>query len=203
MITAQMVKELRDKTGAGYLDCKKALTETSGDFEKAIDKLREWGLAAAGKKAGRSADQGVVESYIHGEGRLGVIVEVNCETDFVGRTPEFRAFAHDIAMQIAAARPVYVAKDDVPAAVVERERAVLAAQAEAEGKPAALVERMVAGRLAKYFQDVCLLEQPFIRDQDKSGRTISDLVKGMIAKFGENIQVRRFVRMELGEDLDQ
>jgi len=203
VITAQMVKELRDKTGAGYLDCKKALTETSGDFEKAIDKLREWGLAAAGKKAGRSADQGVVESYIHGEGRLGVIVEVNCETDFVGRTPEFRAFAHDIAMQIAAARPVYVAKDDVPAAVVERERAVLAAQAEAEGKPAALVERMVAGRLAKYFQDVCLLEQPFIRDQDKSGRTISDLVKEMIAKFGENIQVRRFVRMELGEDLDQ
>lgn len=203
MITAQMVKELRDKTGAGYLDCKKALTETGGDFEKAVDKLREWGLAAAGKKAGRSADQGAVESYIHGEGRLGVIVEVNCETDFVARTREFRAFAHDIAMQIAATRPLYVSKEDVPAAMVERERAVLAAQAEAEGKPAAVIERMVTGRLAKFFQDVCLLEQPFIRDQDKSGRTIGDLVKETIAKFGENIQVRRFVRMELGEDLEQ
>jgi elongation factor Ts len=199
-ISAQMVKELRDKTGAGFLDCKKALTETGGNFEQAIDKLRQWGLAAAGKKAGRVAEQGVVESYIHGEGRLGVLVEVNCETDFVARTPEFRAFAHDIAMQIAARKPLFVSKDNVPGEALERERAVLAGQAREEGKPEQMVERIVAGRLDKYYADVCLLEQPYIRDADKNARKIGDLVREMIAKFGENIQIRRFSRMELGQE---
>lgn len=199
MITAQMVKELREKTGAGFVDCKKALTEADGDFEKASDLLRKWGLAAAGKKAGRAAEQGLVEAYIHGEGRLGVLVEVNCETDFVARTTEFKGFAHDVAMQIAARNPLYLAKEDVPAELVEREKSVLMAQAVAEGKPAAVVERMVAGRLDKYYSDVCLLEQPFIRDQDKNARKIGDLVREMIAKFGENIQIRRFARMGLGE----
>jgi len=199
MITAQMVKELREKTGAGFVDCKKALTEAEGDFDKASDLLRKWGLAAAGKKVGRVAEQGLVEAYIHGEGRLGVLVEVNCETDFVARTTEFKGFVHDVAMQIAARNPLYVAKEDVPAELVEHEKSVLMAQAVAEGKPATVVERMVAGRLDKYYSDVCLLEQPFIRDQDKNARKIGDLVREMIAKFGENIQIRRFARMGLGE----
>ncbi len=200
MVTAQMVKELREKTGAGFLDCKKALGESGGDLDKAADLLRQWGMAAAGKKSGRTAKEGLVEAYIHGEGRLGVLLEINCETDFVARTAEFKAFAHDVAMQIAAARPVYVSKEDVPAEVVEHEKSVLLAQAQAEGKPPAVVERMVAGRLDKFFADVCLLEQPFIRDQDKSARKVGDLVREMIAKFGENIQVRRFARMGLGEE---
>jgi len=199
MITAQMVKSLRDRTGAGFLDCKKALTETGGDEEKSIDLLRQWGVAAASKKLGRTADQGLIETYVHGEGRLGVMVEVNCETDFVARTAEFKAFAHDVAMQIAARRPLYVAKEDVPAESLERERSVLIAQAREEGKPEAMLERIIAGRLDKYYADVCLMEQPFIRDQEKSARKIGELVREMVAKFGENIQVRRFVRMELGQ----
>jgi elongation factor Ts len=198
-----MIKELRDKTGAGFLDCKKALTETGGDAEKAIDKLREWGLAAAGKKAGRIAKDGLVEAYIHGAGRLGVLVEVNCETDFVARTEEFKGFAHDVAMQVAARRPLYVSKEDVPQEVLDREMAILAAQAREEGRPEAMLDRIVTGRLAKYYSDVCLLEQPFIRDQEKNARTVGELVREMIAKFGENIQVRRFVRMELGEEVEQ
>lgn len=203
MITAQMVKELREKTGAGFLDCKKALVETNGDMDKASDLLRQWGLAAAGKKAGRVADQGLVESYIHGEGRLGVLVEINCETDFVARNAEFRAFAHDLAMQVAARHPVYVAREDVPADTVERERSVLIAQAREEGKPEAVVEKMVVGRLEKYYSDVCLLEQPFIRDSGGNARKVADLVREMIAKFGENIKIRRFARMELGERLGE
>lgn len=199
MVTAQMVKELRERTGAGFLDCKKALAESDGDVDKAMDLLRQWGMAAAGKKSGRAAKEGLIEAYIHGEGRLGVLVEVNCETDFVARTAEFRAFAHDIAMQIAARRPLYVAKEDVPADVIEHEKSVLLAQAQAEGKPAAVIEKMVVGRLEKFYGDVCLLEQPFIRDQEKNARKIGDLVREMIAKFGENIQIRRFTRMELGE----
>jgi elongation factor Ts len=201
-ITAQMVKQLRDRTGAGFLDCKKALTETGGDTEKAIDKLREWGLAAAGKKAGRTADQGLVEAYIHGAGRLGVMVEVNCETDFVARTEEFKGFAHDVAMQIAAKRPLFVSKEDVPQEMLDRECAVLTAQAREEGRPEAMLEKIVAGRLAKFYGDVCLLEQPFIRDQDKGARTVGQLVQEMIAKFGENIQIKRFARMELGEEIE-
>jgi elongation factor Ts len=200
MITAQMVKQLRDRTGAGFLDCKKALTEVGGDEEKAIDLLRQWGVAAAGKKVGRAADQGLIETYVHGEGRLGVMVEVNCETDFVARTAEFRSFAHDIAMQIAARGPLYVARENVPEASIERERAVLIAQAKEEGKPDAMIERIVTGRLEKFYTDFCLLEQPFIRDPEKTARKIGDLVREMIAKFGENIQIRRFVRMELGQD---
>ncbi|MDP2872738.1 MAG: translation elongation factor Ts [Bacillota bacterium] len=202
-ITAQMAKELRDRTGAGFLDCKKALTETDGDVEKAIDKLREWGLAAAGKKAGRAADQGLIEAYIHGAGRLGVLVEVNCETDFVARTDVFKAFAHDIAMQVAAKRPLYVSKEDVPQELLDRERAVLMAQAREEGRPEAMLDRIVTGRLAKFYGDVCLLEQQFIRDQEKAARTVGELVRETIAKFGENIQIKRFVRMELGEEAER
>lgn len=202
-ITAQMAKELRDRTGAGFMDCKKALTETGGDVEKAIDRLRELGLASAGKKAGRAADEGLIEAYIHGAGRLGVLVEVNCETDFVARTEQFKSFAHDIAMQVAAKRPLYVSKEDVPQELLDRERAVLVAQAREEGRPEAMLDKIVTGRLAKFYSDVCLMEQEFIRDQDKTVRTVGDLVRGTIAKFGENIQIRRFVRMELGEESEQ
>ncbi len=199
MVTAQLVKELREKTGAGFVDCKKALTESGADLDRAADLLRQWGMASAGKKTGREAKEGLIASYIHGEGRLGVLVEINCETDFVARTSEFGAFVHDIAMQVAATRPLYVSKDDIPADVLEHEKSVLLAQAQAEGKPAAVVERIVAGRLDKFFADVCLLEQPFIRDQDKNARKVGDLVRETIAKFGENIQIRRFARMGLGE----
>lgn len=202
MITAQMVKELRERTGAGYLDCRKALAETDGDFDKAAERLREWGIAAAGKKAGRAADQGLVEAYIHGEGRLGVLIEVNCETDFVARTPEFRSFVHDLAMQVAARKPLWVAKEDVPGEVVERERQVLLAQARQEGKPESVVGRIVEGRMAKFFSESCLLEQAYIRDQEKDARKIADLIREMIARFGENLRVKRFVRMELGEKND-
>jgi len=202
VITAQMVKELRERTGAGYLDCRKALAETDGDFDKAAERLREWGIAAAGKKAGRAADQGLVEAYIHGEGRLGVLIEVNCETDFVARTPEFRSFVHDLAMQVAARKPLWVAKEDVPGEVVERERQVLLAQARQEGKPESVVGRIVEGRMAKFFSESCLLEQAYIRDQEKDARKIADLIREMIARFGENLRVKRFVRMELGEKND-
>lgn len=203
MISAQMVKELRERTGAGYMDCRKALLETGGDFDKATVKLREWGLAAAGRKAGRAVNEGLIEAYIHGPGRIGVLVEVCCETDFVARTEEFRAFAHDLALQVAAAKPLWLAKEDVPEEVVARERGVYAAQARKEGKPEGVIERIVEGRLAKFYTDNCLLEQPFIRDQEKDRRKVSDLVREMIATFGENIQISRFVRMELGEGTGQ
>jgi elongation factor Ts len=198
-----MVKELREKTGAGYLDCRKALTETGGDFEQAGAKLREWGLAAAGKKAGRAANQGLIEAYVHGGGRLGVLVEVNCETDFVARTEEFRAFAHDLAMQVAARKPRYISREDVPEEVIAGERGRLEAQARQEGKPEGIVGRIVQGRLEKFHTENCLLDQPYIRDQEKDARKVGDLVREMIAKFGENIQVRRFTRMELGEEIDR
>ncbi len=200
MITAGMVKELRERTGAGMMDCKKALGETNGDMDKAIDYLREKGLAAAAKKAGRIAAEGLVESYIHGGGRIGVLVEVNCETDFVAKTEGFKALAKDVAMQIAAANPSYVSREEVPADVIEHEKEVLRAQALNEGKPAQIVEKMIVGRIEKYYKEVCLLEQPFIKDPDK---TITQLINESIAKIGENIAVRRFTRYQLGEGIEK
>ncbi|MFS8512308.1 MAG: translation elongation factor Ts [Planifilum fulgidum] len=199
-ISAAQVKELREKTGAGMMDCKKALTEANGDMEKAIEILREKGLAAAEKKAGRVAAEGLVEAYIHAGGRIGVLVEVNCETDFVAKTEEFRSFVREIAMQIAAMNPKYVKRDEVPKEEVEKEREILRTQALNEGKPEHIVEKMVEGRLEKYFKEVCLLEQPFIKDGDK---TVEQLVKEMIARIGENISIRRFVRFELGEGIEK
>lgn len=200
MVTAQMVKELRERTGAGMLDCKKALAETNGDMEKAVDFLREKGLAAAAKKAGRVAAEGVVEAYIHGGGRIGVMVEINCETDFVAKTEGFRGLARDVAMQIAAANPQYVRREEVPAEAVEREMEVLRAQALNEGKPANIVEKMIVGRLDKFYKEICLMEQGFIKDPDK---TITQLINENIAKIGENIHIRRFTRYQLGEGIEK
>lgn len=200
MITASSVKELRERTGAGMMDCKKALTETNGDIEKAIDYLREKGLAAAAKKAGRVASEGVVESYIHGGGRIGVLVEVNCETDFVAKTDDFKAFVKDIAMHIAAANPQYLSKEEVPENVVNHEREVFRAQALNECKPEKIIEKMVEGRIEKYYKEICLLEQPFVKDPDK---TVSGMVTERIAKIGENISIRRFVRYQLGEGIEK
>lgn len=199
-ITAAMVKELREKTGAGMMDCKKALAATDGNAEKAVDYLREKGLASAAKKAGRVAAEGVVTSYIHAGGRIGVLVEVNCETDFVAGTPEFQEFAKEIAMQIAAANPVCVRREEVDTKEIDHERQVLREQALNEGKPEKIVEKMVEGRLEKYYKEVCLLEQPYIKDPDKS---INDLVTEKIAKIGENISIRRFVRYQLGEGIEK
>lgn len=199
-ITAAMVKELRERTGAGMMDCKKALAGTNGDLEKAVDFLREKGLAAAAKKAGRIAAEGLVESYIHGAGRIGVLLEINCETDFVAKTDEFKALARDIAMQIAASKPEYVRREDVPADIVAKEKEILAAQAANEGKPEKIIQKMVEGRIEKYYKEVCLLEQPFIKDPDMS---VQQLITGKIAKIGENISIRRFIRYELGEGLQK
>ncbi|MGG1633552.1 translation elongation factor Ts [Paenibacillus sp. MCAF9] len=199
-VSASAVKELRERTGAGMLDCKKALDETNNDVEKAIAVLREKGLAAAANKAGRIATEGVVESYIHAGGRIGVIVEVNCETDFVAKTDQFREFARDVAMQIAAANPKFVSRDEVSSEELEKEREILKAQALNEGKPEKIVEKMVEGRISKYYEEFCLLEQSFIKDPDK---TISVLLNEKISKIGENISIRRFVRYELGEGLEK
>lgn len=182
------------------LDCKKALEEAGGDMTRAAEILREKGLAAAASKAGRAATEGLVESYIHGEGRIGVLVEVNCETDFVAKTDNFKRFVRDIAMQIAAAAPKYVSKEEVPEEELNKEREILRAQALNEGKPEKIVEKMVEGRLAKYYTEVCLLEQPFIKDPDQ---TVSQLLNSMIAQIGENITIRRFARFELGEGLEK
>ena len=200
MISAQMVKELRETTGAGMMDCKKALVETNGDMEKAVDYLREKGLAAAAKKSGRVAAEGVVESYIHGAGKIGVMIEVNCETDFVAKTPEFHSFVRDLAMQVAAANPQYLSRTEVPAAIIEHEREILRAQALNEGKPEKIVDKMVDGRVEKFYKDNCLLEQTFIKDPDKS---VTDVVNAQISKIGENIVVRRFVRYQMGEGLEK
>lgn len=197
-ITAGMVKELREMTGCGMMDCKKALAETNGDMQKAVEFLREKGLASAAKKAGRIAAEGVVEAYIHGGGRIGVLVEVNIETDFAAKNAEFRSFVKDIAMQIAASSPQYVQREDVPAEVVEKEKEILKVQAMNEGKPESIAEKMVAGRIDKFFKQVCLLEQPFIKDTDK---TVQDVVNEKIAMIGEKISIRRFVRYEMGEGL--
>ena len=199
-ITAALVKELRERTGAGMMDCKKALAATEGDMEKAIDFLREKGLAAAAKKAGRIAAEGLVESYIHGGGRIGVLVEVNCETDFVAKTDAFKSLVKDIAMHIAAANPSYLRREEVPAAELEHEKMVLSEQARNEGKPEKIIEKMVTGRIEKYYKEVCLLEQPFVKDPDK---TINDLITESIAKIGENIAIRRFTRYQLGEGIEK
>lgn len=199
-ITAALVKELRERTGAGMMDCKKALAATEGDMDKAIDFLREKGLAAAAKKAGRIAAEGLVESYIHGGGRIGVLVEVNCETDFVAKTDAFKSLVKDIAMHIAAANPSYLRREEVPAAELEHEKMVLSEQARNEGKPEKIIEKMVNGRIEKYYKEVCLLEQPFVKDPDK---TISDLITESIAKIGENIAIRRFTRYQLGEGIEK
>jgi elongation factor Ts len=200
MISAQQVKELRESTGAGMMDCKKALVETNGDMAKAVDYLREKGLAAAAKKSGRVAAEGLVESYIHGAGKIGVMIEVNCETDFVAKTPEFHSFVRDLAMQIAAANPQYLNRDEVPAAIVEHEREILRAQALNEGKPEKIVDKMVEGRVDKYYKENCLMEQTFIKDPEKS---VTDIVNAQISKIGENIVVRRFVRYQMGEGLEK
>lgn len=182
------------------MDCKKALIECNGDMDKAIDFLREKGLAAAAKKEGRIAAEGLVESYIHGGGRIGVLVEVNCETDFVSRGEEFKQFVKDIAMQIAAAKPQYVNKEDVPAEVIEHEKQILKAQALNEGKPEKIVDKMVEGRIEKFYKEVCLVEQPFIKDPDI---TVKDLLMEKIAKIGEKIAIRRFARYEMGEGIEK
>lgn len=199
-VSASAVKELREKTGAGMLDCKKALDEANGDIEKATALLREKGLAAAANKAGRAATEGVVESYIHAGGRIGVLVEINCETDFVAKTDQFREFARDIAMQIAAANPKYVRREEVSAEDLEKEREILKNQALNEGKPANIVEKMVEGRIGKYYEEFCLLEQAFIKDPDKK---IQTLLNEKISTIGENISIRRFARYELGEGLEK
>ncbi len=195
-ITTEMVKDLRERTGAGVLDCKKALEEVDGDMEKAMELLQEKGFAIAAKKAEREANEGLVEAYIHAGGKLGVLLELNCETDFVARTEDFRGLAHDLAMQVAATSPRYLAPEDIPAEVLQRERQWQREHV-GEGKSEDVIERIVEGKLRKYYEEVCLLEQPFIKDE---GVTVRDLVTSKIAKLGENIKVRRFARFELGED---
>jgi len=194
-ISAELVKNLREKTGAGMMECKKALTESNGDFEKAVDLLRQKGLASAVKKAGRTASEGLIESYIH-MGKLGTMIEVNCETDFVARTDDFRELAKDIAMHIAAANPRYLSREDVPQEVLEREKEIYRAQV--AGKPAQVVEKIIEGKLEKFFSDTCLVDQIFIKDPDQK-KKVKDLVTEKIAKLGENIIIRRFARFQLGE----
>ena len=200
MFTAQDVSKLRQTTGAGMMDCKKALTETNGNFDEAIKYLREKGIAAAAKKADRIAAEGAVGSYIHMGGKIGVLVEVNCETDFVAKSDAFQNLVKDIAMQIAAAKPLYVTEAEVPAAALESEKEILKAQALNEGKPAAVVEKMVEGRIKKYYKDVCLMDQEFVKD---SSKTISEIINEAILAIGEKISIRRFVRYEMGEGLEK
>jgi elongation factor Ts len=195
-ITSGMVKELRDKTGAGIMDCKEALAASNGSVDQAIDYLRKKGLQAAAKRSAKATREGAVGSYIHGGGRLGVLVEVNCETDFVARTDEFQELVRDIAMQIAASNPLYVSRQDVPEDMLEKEHSILQEQARAAGRPENILPKIVEGRLEKYFQEVCLLEQPFVKD---TNTTVNALIKAKIAKTGENITVSRFTRFVLGE----
>ena len=198
-ITAGMVKEVREKSGAGMLDCKKALVSSNGDIEKAIETLREKGLAAAAKKSGRIAAEGIVTSYIHG-GRIGVLLEINSETDFVAKNEEFQEFAKDIAMQIAASNPKFVSKDEIPENEIAKEREILRKQALNEGKPEKIVDKMVEGRIAKYYKEVCLLEQVFVKNPDV---TIGYLLNEKIAKIGEKLSIRRFARFEVGEGIEK
>jgi elongation factor Ts len=198
-ITAEQVKELRDRTNAGIMDCKKVLVETDGNMDKAIELLRERGIAKAAKKASRVASEGLVEAYIH-NGKYGALVEVNSETDFVAKNEEFKSFVKDIAMHIAAAGPKYVRREEVPESVVNAEKETLRAQALNEGKPAAVVDKIIEGRLNKFFSEICLLEQPFVKDPDI---TVNDLLTQLIAKIGENIVIRRFARFERGEGIEK
>ena len=197
-ITSQMVKQLRDKTGAGMMDCKEALTAAEGDFDKAIDYLRKKGMAAATKRSSKAAKEGMVASYIHMGGRIGVLVEVNCETDFVAKTQDFQTLAKDLAMHVAAANPLYLKPDDIPASALEREKEIYRSQASQEGKPEKIWEKIIEGKLKKYYEDVCFLEQKFVKNPDI---TVGTLVKELMAKTGENIVVRRFARFQLGEDI--
>ena len=197
-ITAAQVKELREATGVGMMECKKALTEANGNLDRAVEILREKGIASAEKKAGRVAAEGVVEAYIHMGGKIGVLIEVNCETDFVAKTPEFKSFVRDVAMHVAAANPQYLSREEVPADVLEKEREILRAQARNEGKPEKIIERMVEGRVEKFYKDNCLLDQQFVKDPDM---TIAQYVTDRIQKTGENVKIRRFVRYEMGEGL--
>ena len=196
-VTKEMVVELREKTGAGMMDCKRALQEAAGDMEQATVVLRKKGLADAKKRSGRATNAGSVASYIHLGGRIGVLIEVNCETDFVARLDGFQELVKDLAMQVAASSPRYVSREDVPETVLAREKEIYASQI--EGKPEHVVEKIITGKLEKFYQTVCLLDQPFIREEKKS---VADLVKDFVAQTGENCQVRRFARFELGEDLD-
>ncbi|MCX6143936.1 MAG: translation elongation factor Ts [Ignavibacteriales bacterium] len=196
VITSEIVKKLRDQTGAGMMDCKRALEETNGDVEQATEFLRKKGAAVAAKRADREANQGVVEAYIHAGGRIGAMVELNCETDFVAKTDEFRQLAHDIAMQIAAMTPLFVSKEDVDQATLQKEIEIYRAQAVNEGKPEQIAEKIAQGRLEKFYQEVCLLEQSFIKD---SGKTIKDLLSDATGKVGEKVGIRRFIRYHLGE----
>jgi len=196
-ITAEMVKQLREKTGAGMMECKKALTEANGDFDKAIEVLRKKGISAAEKRAGRVASEGIIGSYIHMD-KIGVLVEVNCETDFVARTDDFRTLVKDIAMHIAAANPRYLSREDVPAEVIEKEKEIYKEQI--KGKPEHIVDKIVEGKLEKFYNENCLLEQIFVKDPEQK-KTIKDIVTETIAKLGENIVVKRFVRFQLGEEV--
>ena len=195
-ITSQMVKELRDKTNAGMMDCKKALGETDGDMEKAVDLLRQKGLAVAAKRADRATSEGVIECYIHAGGKLGVMVEVGCETDFVAKTDDFKAFARDIAMHVAAVNPVAVSREEIPAELIEREKAIYVKQAQDSGKPENIIEKIVTGKIEKYISEICLMEQKFVKNPDL---TVQDLLNELIAKMGENISVKRFARFQVGE----
>ncbi|MEW6181977.1 MAG: translation elongation factor Ts [Bacillota bacterium] len=197
-ISAKMVKELRERTGVGMMDCKKALSEAGGDLEKAVVILREKGLAEAAKRSGRAASEGLVSAYIHPGSRVGVMVEVNCETDFVAKTEDFQNLVHDLALQIAASRPEYVSREDVPAETVSQEKEIFRAQAVNEGKPEKVIEKMVEGRIDKFFKEMCLLDQHFIKNPDI---TVQSLLHEVVARVGENIVVRRFVRYELGEGI--
>jgi len=197
-VSANMVKELREKTGAGMMDCKKALAETGGDFQKALDYLRQKGLATAAKRAGRVASEGRVGSYIHAGGKIGVMVEVNCETDFVAKTDDFQVFAKDIAMHIAASNPSYVRREEVTADVLEREKEIYRAQARDAKKPEKVMEKIVEGKLEKFYGEVCLMEQAFVKDPDI---TIQDLLNGLIGKLGEKVEIRRFTRYQVGEGI--
>jgi elongation factor Ts len=199
-ITASMVKELREKTGAPVMDCKKVLEESNGDMEKAINLLRQKGLAAASRKVGRITREGLIMSYIHPGGKIGVLLEINCETDFVAKNSEFGILAKDLAMQIAATNPVCIKREDLPEAILEKEKEIYRAQAKGTGKPDKVIEKIVEGKLEKYYSEVCLLEQPFVKDPDI---TVENLVKSVIAKFGENITICRFVRYQLGENLER
>ena len=198
-ISAQMVKELRDKTGAGMMDCKSALSESGGDSEKAVELLRKKGLSRAAKRAGRAANEGAVGSYIHMGGKIGVLVEINCESDFVAKNEDFQNFVKDISMHIAASSPEYLEKEDVPEEVLEKEREIYRAQAIDEGKPEKVIDKIIEGKLKKFYTEVCLLDQPYIKDTDIDVR---GYLNNIIAKIGENIIIRRFVRFQLGEGLE-
>ncbi|MBC3796515.1 translation elongation factor Ts [Acetobacterium tundrae] len=199
-VDAKLVKELRAKSGAGMMDCKNALVETDGVIEEAMIVLREKGLAATNKKSGRIAAEGIVESYIHMGGKIGVLVEINCETDFVAKTDGFKTFVKDVAMHIAATNPLYVTKEEVPDEELEKEKEILRVQALNEGKPEKIIEKMVEGRISKFYKEICLLEQPFVKNPDI---TIGDLVKEQIMTIGENVKIRRFARFQMGEGLEK